>query len=186
MATYDEKEVTWRSLKKGTEVCGVKYSNGASYFHGIVDSVNAARVTILMWGKEPKEFNSEDTMFRVKMSREEFEQKYEVQAREILKALKTTVPAYAIGNAERDNSWFSYDPYEMAAKCKANTFLGAIRVVGVCQQPPWTHRSGGVEMDIAIVAERPNGERFWCHASSEYMRLVTFGTYDLSEQGVTA
>lgn len=173
MATYDEKEVTWRSLEKGMEVCGAKCSNGASYFHGVVDSVNAAKVRVLMWGKVPKEFNSEDTMFCVKMSREEFEQKYEAQTQKILKALKTSIPVYTIGNAERDNSWISYDPYEMAAKCAKRN----IRVLGVCQQPPWTHRSGGVEMDIAIVAERPNGERFWCHASSEYMRLVTFGAY---------
>lgn len=175
--SYDEKLVTWRSLEKGMEVCGTEGSGGASYFHGVVESINASRIVILLWGREPKEFDSEDTMFRIKMSREEFEKKYEAQAQDILRALKISVPVYAIGKAERDNSWISYDPYEMAARCKANTFLGDIRVVGVCQQPPWTHRSGGVEMDIAIVAEHSDGERFWCHASSEYLRLVTFGSF---------
>lgn len=174
---YDEKLITWRALEKGMEICGVKYPGGASYFSGIVESANVSRVKILLWGKEPKEFSSEDTMFRVKMSREEFERKYEAQARKILQALRTPLADYAIGNAERDNSWISYDPYEMAAKCAERN----IRVVGICQQPPWTHRSGGVEMDIAIVAEHSDGERFWCHASSVYLQLVTFKSYDLGE-----
>lgn len=112
-------------------------------------------------------------MFRVKMSREEFESKYEAQAQEILQALQTTLTDYAIGDAERDNSWISYDPYEMAARCAERN----IRVVGIYRQPPWIHRSGGVEMDIAVVAEHSDGERFWCHASSEYLRLVTFESY---------
>lgn len=73
--SYDEKLVTWRSVEKGMEVCGTEGSGGASYFHGVVESINASRIVILLWGREPKEFDSEDTMFRIKMSREEFEKK---------------------------------------------------------------------------------------------------------------
>lgn len=174
---YNEKLVTWRHLKPGMEVCGVKYAGGASYFRGEVASVNASTVKILLWGREPKEFSAEETMFRVELTREEFERKYAAGAQEILRALKTTLENYAIGDSERDNSWISYDPYEMAARCAERN----IRVLGVYKQPPWTHRSGGVEMDIAIVAEHSDGERFWCHASSEYLRLVTFSFCDPSE-----
>ena len=113
---YNEKLVTWRHLKPGMEVCGVKYAGGASYFRGEVASVNASTVKILLWGREPKEFSAEETMFRVELTREEFERKYAAGAQEILQALKTTLENYAIGDAERDNSWISYDPYEMAAR----------------------------------------------------------------------
>ena len=37
---YNEKLVTWRHLKPGMEVCGVKYAGGASYFRGEAEKMH--------------------------------------------------------------------------------------------------------------------------------------------------
>ena len=174
-----EKYVTWRGLKPGMEITGTKGGKwGTSHFRGIVKSVNAAKVVILKWNTTPEEFDSETTMFNIEIPREELERIYGDRAKALLLALKTPIADYELGEHERDNSWISYDPIEMAAECADRN----IRVMGVCRSVPWPHRSGGVEMDIGICAERPDGSRFWCHASSWYLEHVAFGMYENEKQ----
>ena len=161
------KYVTWRSLKKGQEIHGFKKGNMTSHFRAMVESSNAAFVTVLKWGKDEEKISSEETLFEVDMTEDEFQSKYAKGAAEVIQALHNRLAAYEIGYHEMWNSWIRYDPYELAAACQDRK----IKVVGVCSDITPKHALFAPDfvLDIGICAEYSDGERFWCHASREHL-----------------
>lgn len=161
------KFVTWRSLKKGQKIHGYKQGNRRSFCSAVVESANAAFVTVLMWGTDEEKISAEETMFEVDMTEEEFKSQYANGAAEVIKALQNRLAEYEIGYHEMWNSWISYDPYEMAAECQDQR----IKVVGVCDDitPKRNMFDSDFILDIGICAEYSDGERFWCHASRKYL-----------------
>lgn len=161
------KYVTWRSLKKGQEIYGYKRGHSTSGFRAVVESANVAFVTVLMWGTDKKEIASEETLFEVDMTKEEFNNQYAKGAAEVIQALQINLAEYEIGYHEMWNSWIRYDPYEMAAECQDRKF----KVVGVCGDITPKHNMFDYDLilDIGICAEYSDGERFWCHASRAYL-----------------
>ena len=152
------KYVTWRQLKAGMEIHGYKQEGRTCFCKGTVQSTNAAYVTILLWGTTPERIPSEETMFDVEMSREEFMQIHKVGAVEVMNALHRNLAEYETGNHAMDNGWIRYDPYEMAAHCKDRQ----IKVVGVFRGLPQVRKH---HIDVAICCEREDGGKFWCHGS---------------------
>lgn len=161
------KYVTWRSLTKGQEIHGYKRGFSTHGFHAVVESTNVAFVTVLMWGTDEEQIASEDTMFEVDMTEEEFRGQYAKGAAEIIQALQNSLAEYEIGYHEMWNAWISYDPYEMAAACQDQK----IKVIGVCNDITPKHPMFDPDfvLDIGICAEYADGERFWCHASRKYL-----------------
>lgn len=161
------KYVTWRSLKKGQEIHGHKRGFSMSGYRAVVESANAAFVTILKWGKDREQISSEETMFEVKMTEEEFQAMYASEAVEVMKALRNRLPEYEIGCHEMYNAWISYNPYEMAAECKDKK----MKVIGVCEEilPKRNMFDHDFILDIGICAEYEDGDRIWCHAHKEYL-----------------
>lgn len=151
------KYVTWRSLKKGQEIYGYKRGASTCGFRGVVESANVAFVAVLKWGTDKEQIASEDTMFEVDMTDDEFRSQYAKGAVEVIQALQNSLAEYEIGYHEMWNSWIRYDPYEMAAECQDRK----IKVVGVCDDI--------LILGIGICAEYSDGERFWCHASRAYL-----------------
>lgn len=121
------KYVTWRQLKAGMEIHGYKQEGRTCFCKGTVQAINAAYVTILLWGTTLERIASEETMFDVEMSREEFMQIHKAGAVEVMNALRQNLVEYETGDHAMDNGWIRYDPYEMAAHCKDRH----IKVVGV-------------------------------------------------------
>lgn len=162
---HKEKFVTWRSLKKGQEIKGYKCGFSHSMFSAVVESANAAFVTVLKWGKYREQISSEETLFAVKMTEEEFQAMYADEAVELMKALRNRLPEYEIGCHEMYNAWIRYDPYEMAAECKAKK----MKVIGICDEiiPKRNMFDPNYILDIGICAEYKDGDRIWCHASKE-------------------
>lgn len=161
------KYVTWRSLKKGQEIHGYKQGHCTCGFYAVVESTNAAFVTVLKWGTDEEKIPAEETMFEVDMTEEEFKSQHAKGAAEVIKALQNRLAKYEIGYHEMWNAWISYDPYEMAAECQDHK----IKVVGVCYDITAKNALFGIDfiLDIGICAEYSNGERFWCHASRKYL-----------------
>ena len=153
------KYVSWRALQKGMEIRGYKQEGRTCFCHGIVESANAAFVTILLWGEKPEQIPSEETIFEVEMSREEYMQIHKTGAIEVMKALQINLSEYEIGNHAMDNGWIRYDPYEMAARCKDR----GIRIIGVYRGLPQVRKH---HVDVGICCEREDGSKFWCHGSA--------------------
>lgn len=161
------KYVTWRSLKNGQEITGYKSGGTTSMFRAVVESANAAFVTVLKWGKYKEKIPAEGTMFKVAMTEDEFRSKYAKEAAEVIQALQNQLANYEIGYHEMWNGWIRYDPYELVEQCQKHK----IKIVGVCNDITPKHNlfDHNFILDIGICAEESTGERFWCHASREYL-----------------
>lgn len=163
-----DKEVTWRHLKKGMKLKGYRIGNSRSFATYVVESANAATVSMLIWGKDPVQVSAEDAIFFTEMTGEEFAAIHREKAKVLYKALQKDLAEYEIGPHKYDNSWISYDPYEMAAKCADQE----LTVIGVCRTIPGKIVRAIASLDIGICAEEPNGHRFWCHASSFHLDMM--------------
>ena len=161
----ENKEVTWRHLKKGDKVFGYILGNRREWFKGTVTEVNVAFVEINVYEKEIKRFSSEGSTFEVAMTDEEFEQKYFNKAKEIVNALQNKLLPDEVGYHEMWNGWVSHDPYEMACELSKER----MSVIGYIELDKPKHNFSGKDMDIGIACENADGERFWCHARSEYI-----------------
>ena len=152
------KYVTWRQLKAGMEIHGYKQEGRTCFCKGTVQSTNAAYVTILLWGTTLERIPSEETMFDVEMSRDEFMQIHKAGAVEVMNALQRNLAEYEKGDHAMDNGWIRYDPYEMAAHCKDRQ----IKVIGIYRGLPQVRKH---HIDVGICCEREDGSKFWCHGS---------------------
>lgn len=159
------KYVTWKSLKKGQEIRGYKRGSLTSGFRAVVESANVAFVTVMKWGTTREQISSEETMFEVVMTEEEFKAMYTNGAKEVMKALQNKLAEYEIGYHEMWNAWITYDPYNMAAECQDKK----LKVVGVCYDitPKRNMFDVNLILDVGICVEYSDGDRFWCHASRE-------------------
>lgn len=153
------KYVTWRALKEGMDIRGYKQEGRSCFCRGTVQSANAAYVIVLLWGDKPEQLPSEETMFEVDMSREEFMQIHKAGAISVMNALQNNLAEYESGNHAMDNGWIRHDPYEMAAQCKDRD----IKVVGVYRDLPQNRKH---HIDVGICCEHQDGSRFWCHGSA--------------------
>lgn len=164
-----DKEVTYKNLKPGQKIKGIKGHKRHSYFSGYVTDINTAYVTIAMWRKDGilETYNSDYT-FIVEMSREECRSYYNKAAGELIKALHNRLSIAAIGYHEIDNSWFESNPWEMAATCKKKKY----RVLGYCLEIPQKRISKALVFDVGICAEDEEGHRFWCHARTDFIKIM--------------
>lgn len=164
------KYVTYKHLKKGQEVHGAESGAGAHGFVGYVKEANAAYVVLEMWrpgGMEEK--YSSEWMFGIKMTDEEFREKYNAIAGEIVKALQNRMNGDEIGPHEMANGWLDSDPWEMASACSKRKY----NVLGHCRDiMPKRSFLGGEPLDVGVCVEDEDGDRFWCHFRSETIEIM--------------
>lgn len=153
---------------------------GKECFFGIVKSVNAAYVTVDMWGKGEREEKIDASyMFYVELTEKEIEEKYKDKAKEILKNIQNKLHRDEIGYHEMWNAWVYGTPYEMASYCVKNK----MNVIGHSTEiiPKMAMFSGDI-LDVGVCAEYENGERFWCHCrSSDIKKLLDRYKYLIDE-----
>lgn len=171
----EQKYVTYKHLKIGDEIEGTKSGNCTHMFHAYVKDVNAAYVTVEMWrvGGNTEKFSSESTTFAIKMTEEEFNNKYKEEAKEVIKNIQKTLHKDEIGYHELWNSWLYGTPFEIAKACIENklTIVGhckdIITKIGILEDDP---------LDIGVCAEYEDGERFWCHFSTKLLNnMIEYG-----------
>lgn len=168
---YENKKVTWRCLSVGQQVEGWSQANTSHSAIATVAAMNPAFVTLMVFGTQETRVPSEETMFEVKMTEEEFHQKYQTAAVEIVRAVQQVLPRDFIGYHEMWNAWVSYDPYEMAAACKEHE----LKVIGHCTDVTPKHNliDSSVVQDIGICAEyEKGGDRIWCHWSTKDLNYL--------------
>lgn len=158
------KLVTYKSLKIGQIILGIETSNSSRSFKAYVKAINPNFVTVALWRENGTEENiNSSVMFKVEMSKEEFNNKYKDKAKEIIKNIQNKLLYDEIGYHEMWNSWLYGTPYEMAAYCEKEK----IKIIGHSTDiTPKTTMFSKDTLDIGVCAEYEDGKRFWCHYSS--------------------
>ena len=164
----EKKQVTYKHLKKGQKIRGIKSANSSCSFTAYVKEVNPAFVTVEMWspgGREEK-INS-DVMFLIEMTVEEFREKYNEKARNVVQNIQTVMLHDEIGYHEMLNSWLSNDPWELTQACISRK----LSVLGHCKDIiPKTAMFSGDRLDVGVCVEGEDGDKFWCRFRSEDIR----------------
>lgn len=158
------KWVNCFQLQPNQKITGHKNSSSTSYFSATVVSVNENSIDILKWGETPETISNKG-LFEVEMPQKEFREKYKEEAKQVIIAVQNEMYIDETGYHEMYNAWIDYDPYEMAFNLKENnaTLLGYFRLS--YPKTSW----GGTSLDIGLVVEE-EGDRYWCHVSSEYIK----------------
>lgn len=112
------------------------------------------------WHNQTKFFDN-NMQVDLKLTEAEYHNKYLEEAKAVAYAMDHEM--YDMGDAchEMWNGWIDVNPYDMASNAKDNHIM----IVG------WFKLSiqkWDGDLDIGIVAEDEDGERFWCHASSKW------------------
>lgn len=155
----ESKDVTYKNLQIGQEIRGHKLGGLSSSYRAIVKAINPCEITVSMWGKYEEKIDS-SSLFQVKLTDEEFKDKYRKKAKEALDSFKNKLHRDEIGYHEMWNAWLCGTPYEIAQYCVKDN----IKVVGYCSDIiPKTAMFSGDTLDIGVCAEYEDGERFWCH-----------------------
>jgi hypothetical protein len=166
----EEKQVTYKHLKKGQKISGIKYMNTSSGFTAYVKEVNPAFVAVEMWnpgGREEK-INS-DAVFLIELTDEEIREKYNGKAKDVVQDIQKVMQRDEIGCHEMYNAWLSSNPWELAQACVRQK----LSILGHCRDIiPKTAIFSGDKLDIGVCAEDENGERFWCHFRSESINAL--------------
>lgn len=163
----EKKYVTYKNLKKGQEIHGTKDGNCTRMCSAFVKEINPNFVTVEMWRKGGDiEKISTHCMFAVEMTEKEFEDKYRADAKEVIKDIQNKLHKDEIGYHEMWNSWLYGTPFEIAKACKEQS----IKIVGHCSDiVAKENMISGHKQDIGVCAEYEDGERFWCHYSTEML-----------------
>lgn len=101
---YENKKVTWRCLSVGQQVEGWSQTNTSHSAIATVAAMNPAFVTLMVFGTQETRVPSEETMFEVKMTEEEFHQKYQTAAEEIVRVVQQVLSRDFIGYHEMWNA----------------------------------------------------------------------------------
>lgn len=173
----DTKLVSWEQLTVGQRIEGYELKTVSdikkiSIISGVVKEI-VSNYVVIETGTNSKhsieDFVPKMAMFEILLTEEELKQKYARQLKELLQALQNKLYYDEIGYHEMWNSWLRIDPYEMLQELSEHN----IHVVGFCSDiTPKTSWLTGDALDIGICAEYDNGERFWCHWKSKYLRFL--------------
>lgn len=166
----ERKYVTYKNLKSGQEILGTKDGNLTSAFKAYVKDINPNFVTVEKWRKGgDTEKISTHYMFAVEMTEKEFEDKYREGAKEVIKNIQNKLHKDQLGYHEMWNSWLYGTPFEIAKACKENK----MKIVGHCGDIiPKQNLINDDTQDIGVCAEYEDGERFWCHYSTDLLESM--------------
>jgi len=167
----EEKYVTYKQLKKGQEICGVKQESLWGSFKGYVKEVNVAHVILELWepGGTEEKYPSHGTLFGIKMTEDEIRAKYNQKAGKFVKAIQNRLESYEIGPHEMWNSWLSSDPWELTQACVKEK----LTIIGSCYNIIPKHAMFSDELlDVGICVEDEDGDRFWCHFRSSSIEIM--------------
>lgn len=159
----ETKYITLSELRIGMEIQGYKKGNTTSYCTQDVVAIKNNTVK-LSWGTSLK--NASDYMFSVALTNEELQEKYKDTIQEIKEALSHNL-GQVDGYHEMWNSWLcAGNLAEMASNLKEHK----LRIIGYATLTAPKTTMFGTTLDIGVVAEYEDGERIWCHTSSEHIK----------------
>ena len=161
----ETKYIPLSKLKVGMEIQGYKKGNTTSFCTQDVVAIKNNTVS-LSWGTTLE--NASDYMFSIELTDEELQEKYKDAIQEIKEALKHDL-GQVDGYHEMWNSWLCANNLaEMASSLKEHK----LKIIGYATLTTPKTTMFGTTLDIGVVAEFDNGERIWCHTSSEHIKYL--------------
>lgn len=164
------KEMSWRNLKPNDIIKEFKYGNIHSFGRWKVVELNVSRIGLQsLYGENNpvNYYSTADFTYMIPYTEEELRERYYKDACEVVKTLQNTINHDAIGNHEMWNAWIGTDAYEFAQNLKHEQ----ITLLGVCYDITYKENMYDT-YDVAIVCEYEDGERFWCHYKSEWLKNI--------------
>lgn len=159
------KYISLSELRVGMEIQGYKKGCSESFCCQEVKSIKNNSVT-LSWGTTLE--NASDYMFSVELTDEELQEKYKDAIQEIKEALNHDL-GQVDGYHEMWNSWlYGADLAELASTLNEHN----LRIIGYATLTTSKITMFGTTLDIGVVAEYEDGERIWCHTSSEHIKSL--------------
>lgn len=163
----DYKKIPLRDVPVGTEFGTLITPNGTHWASFKLINKCGAFVTLRVFDERDETYSTEDAFITVPLTEDEKRAKYDKAAKELIAAMKNKIPfdSKDIGYHEMWNGWLDCDPWDMAAECEDQK----IKVVGYCELGDYSKEiTLNRELDIGVVAEDEFGNRFWCHAFSDW------------------
>lgn len=161
----ETKYIPLLKLKVGMKIQGYKKGCSEAFCCQEVTSIKNNSVT-LSWGETLE--NASDYVFSIELTDEELQEKYKDAIQEIKEALNHDL-GQVDGYHEMWNSWIcARDLAEMASNLNEHK----LRVIGYATLTTPKLTMFGTTLDIGVVAEYEDGERIWCHTSSEHIKRL--------------
>ena len=161
----ETKYIPFSELKVGMEIEGWKKENTTCFSTKEIKNIKNNTISF-NWGDPLK--NASDYIFEVKLTEEELQEKYKDAIQEIKEALNHDL-GQVDGYHEMWNSWLcAGNLFEMASKLNEHK----LRIIGYATLTSPKTTMFGTILDIGVVAEYEDGERIWCHTSSEHIKSL--------------
>ena len=161
----ETKYIPFSELKVGMEIQGYKNGRSVSLCTKEITSIKNNKVSF-NWGDALE--NASDYVFSIKLTEEELEEKYKDAIQEIKEALSHDL-GQVDGYHEMWNSWLcAGDLAEMASYLNEHK----MRIIGYATLTSPKTTMFGTRLDIGVVAEYEDGERIWCHTSSDHIKSL--------------
>ena len=161
----EQKYIPLSELKVGMEIQGYKNGKWTSYCNKKVISIENNTVSF-NWGDSIE--NASGCMFSVELTKEELQEKYKDVIEEIKEALNHDL-GQVDGYHEMYNTWICVgDLAEMASILNEDK----LKIIGYATLTTPKVTMFGTTLDIGVVAEYEDGERIWCHTSSEHIKYL--------------
>ena len=161
----ETKYISLSELKVGMEIQGYKKGGTTSCCTKEIVSIKKNTVKF-NWGDPLK--NASDYLFEIKLTEEELQEKYKDAVQEIKEALSHDL-GQVDGYHEMWNSWLcAVSLTEMASQLNEHK----LRIIGYATLTSPKRTMFGTLLDIGVVAEYEDGERIWCHTSSEHIKSL--------------
>ena len=167
--TNEIKKIPIKQMKKG-DTFHILYTNDG-YIHMAdfqIIEISGIFAKISTYGRE-ETISTENCFVGVPLTRAELENKYSNEISKLkIKLANKMSNTDDIGQHEMWNSWISGDLVEMAQACVKNN----LNIIGYFQLSEPKPLVDKVFLDIGIVAEDNNNNRFWCHASKSWFEEI--------------
>lgn len=166
----ETRRVTYKQLEIGQQISGTIHGGMSESFRAYVKEINAAYVTVEMWepGGRQEQISSE-AWFLIALTDDEIRDKYNEKAAEIIRNVQKPLHLDEIGSHTQANAWISSNPWELAMECGKRNYT----ILGHCKDiMPKRSFLGGTLLDVGICALDKDGDRFWCHFSSQYIEVL--------------
>ena len=161
----ETKYIPLSQLKVGMEIQGYKKGSLESFCCQEVKAIKNNSVA-LSWGVTLE--NASDYMFSIELTKEELQEKYKDAIQGLKEALKHDL-GQVDGYHEMWNSWLCAGSLaEMASYLNEHK----MSILGYATLTTPRITMFGTTLDIGVVAEYKDGERIWCHTSSEHIKYL--------------
>lgn len=161
------RDIPIKECKVGMKFDTLKVDGSTHFASFEIIDVNPFRFKVKVFDKYEEEYSTENAYAIVELTKEELANKYAKEISEVKKAMANKLP-----NMEDEyrhemwNGWVCGDYIDMTIACLEND----IKVIGYFPLT-WNKQIGHfTTLDIGVVAEEADGERFWCHASSKWFK----------------